>query len=617
VTTKTRISPQRRLKAARLVRQGTPVAAVERETGISQRTLWRWLQDDGDFLTLVHGAGTLQVGPVRIVADYDAPQVDDAPDESQVWIADGDVIGSLHVEDARFLRAVFVTTADRARAELDAGRLPHDPHAATFPLRADALPALAEPENVRLLTALCSDDAARSFAAFLGVWKFRSTEDKSVHALGDVMWEGQHELAALLATDPYVFLLKARKLGQSTLAIAYAAYVTRIRDEHARVHLFSYRERASKRLLEQVKFGLERLPDWLRLPVERETQLEVVYAAGNDDQRTVVSYPMSKVTAIEETSTHALLDEFGAWPDNATTYEKLEPTMTAVGATAHLVTTGYGPVNFSAELWQLSKDDLAPFTPVFLAATARPGRTPEFMERKRRSMTASGFRSEYALTEADALAGPTEREFSSDDIDACTRYARYGSQSPLHWPLNQCQVALPRRTKNEPLRESRYIIACDIGKKDATVVTVLDVTTTVFHVAGYWRFVGLSYPAIQNAIETIAASYPGAPVVVEANSIGQAVIDNLETANRVIPFHTGETSKARAIEKLASALQSQHLQFPKNDLTQLYAELVGYVRPDDHVVQDSVMALALAIDQAPEAYSAKNRPGRVMSVVYV
>ena len=63
---------------------------------------------------------------------------------------------------------------------------------------------------------------------------------------------------------------------------------------------------------------MSRRSDWLRLPVERETQQEVVYSAGADDERTVVSYPMSKVTAIEETSSHALLDEFGAWPDNET-----------------------------------------------------------------------------------------------------------------------------------------------------------------------------------------------------------------------------------------------------------------------------------------------------------
>jgi hypothetical protein len=119
-----RVSPQKRLKAARLIRQDAPVAAVHRETGISERTLWRWLREDEDFIMLVHGAGTLQVGPVRIVVAHDAPLLDQAPDESIVWIArtgengEPEVLGSVHVEDASHLRAVFVADLQRARASL-------------------------------------------------------------------------------------------------------------------------------------------------------------------------------------------------------------------------------------------------------------------------------------------------------------------------------------------------------------------------------------------------------------------------------------------------------------------------------------------------------------------
>ena len=325
---------------------------------------------------------------------------------------------------------------------------------------------------------------------------------------------------------------------------------------------------------------------------------------------------MSKVTAIEETSSHALLDEFGAWPDNETTYEKLEPTLTATGSSAHLVTTGYGPINYAALLWQMCKDGLGIFRPVFLPATARPGRTPEWLERKRRTMSASGFRSEYAMSEADALSGSAEREFAQEDVDACTQHPRYGSTARTRWPLGEAHPALRKMNPKEPTRETRYLLGVDLGKKDATVITVLDVTTNVYHVAGYWRYVGLSYPAIQNHIFRIAALYPYAPVVIEANSMGVTVIENLSIQNRIISFHTGEASKARAIEKLAQKLQSCTLQFCKDDLPQLYGELVSYVRPDHHIVQDSVMSLSFAIDQAPEAYSAKNRPGRVIGVVY-
>jgi hypothetical protein len=165
------------------------------------------------------------------------------------------------------------------------------------------------------------------------------------------------------------------------------------------------------------------------------------------------------------------------------------------------------------------------------------------------------------------------------------------------------------------VQEVRYIIAADIGVKDATVITVLDVTSQVHHVAHYVRRVGLSYPQIGVELTRVCTDYFPAQVVIESNAMGQAVIDHLEVKNRVIPFATTATSKARAIEALASALQHLSIQYDGRALTQLDSELRGYQVPDENVVQDSVMSLAIAIDSAPEAYSAKNRPGRVMSVV--
>jgi hypothetical protein len=623
MTTRTVISPQKRLKAARLIRQDMPIAAVERETGISKRTLWRWLRDDDDFIMLVHGAGTLQVGPIRIVADHDAPLLDGVPDEGLVWIARGtattapEVLGSVVVQDASHLRVIFVTDVQRTRNELAAGRIPYDPDAATFPLRADALPALADEDDLALLCRLTSDDQADAFRAWLSIWKFKSGETKAVHTLGDDLWEGQATLADTLATEEHTFLLKARKLGQSTIAVAYAALAARVRDEHARVHLFSYRERAANRLLEHVKFGLDRLPEFLRLPLERETKQELVYDAGGDgDTRTVVSYPMSKSTAVEETSTHALLDEMSDWPDAEVTFGGLEPTFTALGATSNIVTTGDGPQNWTATYWRMCRDGDGLHVPIFLPATARPGRDQEWLERKRRGMTASAFRCEYALTEADALAGPADREFSSDDIEACSRYPRYGPNSRTGWPLGKPQAAFPRRSQREPLHECRYIIGVDLGVKDATVITALDVSSGTFHVAGYWRYVGATYPQIGGHIARIAHDFYPAPVAIESNAMGAAVIGHLEIPNRIIGFATTQTSKARAIEGLASLLQHWQLQYDGRALPQLHNELLGYVVPDDYIVQDSVMSLAIAIDQAPEAYSAENQPGRVMGVMY-
>jgi hypothetical protein len=620
-----RVSPQKRLKAARLIRQDTPVAAVHRETGISERTLWRWLREDEDFIMLVHGAGTLQVGPVRIVADHDAPLLDQAPDESIVWIArarengEPEVLGSVHVEGASHLRAVFVADVQCARDELAAGRLPYDPEAKTFPLRADALPALADPDDLALLCRLTSDDQAAAFRAWLSIWKFRAQETKDIRTLGAVLWEAQDSFVETITGHDHTYSLKARKLGLSTIAMAYSGFCARVRDEQARVHLFSRAERAALDLLAAVKFGIDGLPAWLQLPMPPQkrthTQKMLTYDAGAGDTRLVVAYPTSDAVAVEATATHSHIDEWADMPRPDVIYSALEPTFSAPGCTSLILTTGCGPANPSAEYWRRCLDGQGLHFPLFIPATARPGRDEAWLARKRTEMLANQFRTEYALSWQDALAGVQGFAFAGEDIDACSRYPRYGPNSRTGWPLGKPQLEFPRKDRHEPQRQCRYLIACDIGVKDATVIVVLDVTSNVQHVAHYERHLGLSYPEIGHRIADVARVYYPAPVVVESNAMGAAVIGHLEVANRVIPFATTQTSKARAVQALASALQHWHLQYDARALPQLDTELRGYQIPDDNVVQDSVMALALAIESAPEAYSARNQPGRIMAVI--
>jgi hypothetical protein len=61
------------------------------------------------------------------------------------------------------------------------------------------------------------------------------------------------------------------------------------------------------------------------------------------------------------------------------------------------------------------------------------------------------------------------------------------------------------------------------------------------------------------------------------------------------PFTTSKTSKQRIIEALRHALQ---LLKRHPSLSQLTAEMRNYQLPDDNVVQDSVLSLAIAREHA-------------------
>jgi hypothetical protein len=98
------------------------------------------------------------------------------------------------------------------------------------------------------------------------------------------------------------------------------------------------------------------------------------------------------------------------------------------------------------------------------------------------------------------------------------------------------------------------------------------------------------------------------------NAAGEDVRENLDLPeHQVIGFTTNASSRARIIQKLRIAIQRWLIQWDSDLHPQLDAEMRGYQLPDDNVVQDSVIALAIALEHAPHAYQG----GRILGVIQV
>ena len=67
------------------------------------------------------------------------------------------------------------------------------------------------------------------FRTFLDHWHFYDQETRSDRILGHVLWPAQEEYVRASAQHRGIYLLKARKLGESTLATAFDAWVARFR----------------------------------------------------------------------------------------------------------------------------------------------------------------------------------------------------------------------------------------------------------------------------------------------------------------------------------------------------------------------------------------------------
>jgi hypothetical protein len=334
-----------RATAARALRAGCSESQAARKAKVCKRTVQRWKQDPS-FAAQTRNEMRITVGPLRTPPASPAHSADllDGPPPSRAWISvpQRALIGSiLHplanpavtnncdpdtgkprpctAEVAASVVFVeLVHSPDRAaavQAALAAGEVPEEKQDApviTLTL-AGLLHVQDDPDDLDLLLR-----AAGDFRAFLELWQFTDQEQGEIRVLGEVLWPAQEEFVRVTAVPEaqdeqtgasWLYVLKARKLGETTIACAYDAWVLRFRDRNARVHLFSRREDAARELLQAVKFGLERLPRWLQLPVVRSTASLYELRAGPDDRRLAKAYPADKETAVESSCTHAHVDE--------------------------------------------------------------------------------------------------------------------------------------------------------------------------------------------------------------------------------------------------------------------------------------------------------------------
>jgi hypothetical protein len=131
----------------------------------------------------------------------------------------------------------------------------------------------------------------------------------------------------------------------------------------------------------------------------------------------------------------------------------------------------------------------------------------------------------------------------------------------------------------------------------------------VWEVVAYLRLLERDFPAIQREIEAMHAQYPG-PTVVEANSIGLPLIQNLRLpASDLIEQTTTQASKQAMLTEIELLLQEQRLKIHP-DFQQLRAELAAYRLPDSTLTQDSVMALGFAVLNCQHAHPVVSR-GRI------
>ena len=317
----------------------------------------------------------------------------------------------------------------------------------------------------------------------------------------------------------------------------------------------------------------------------------LTYSAGPNDTRSLKAFPATPNSAIEATTSHLVLDEWAHTFDPEALWGAVEPTL-APRATSALITTARTAHDFVHDYYLRSEAGETRHKPVFVSVLERPDRTREWLEKKRRQEGKLHSQRAYPLSAEEAFAAASEPYFSEELVEDAQQHALPPS---------------PAR------RGDRYVKAWDVGRKDASVCVVLRAPSgeeaPIWRVVDYTRLVDQDFPTIQGEIEKMHREYPG-PTVIEVNSIGLAILENLRLpAEELISHTTSKLSKQAMLTEIEMLLQERTLKIHR-DFGQLLVELRNYREADRSITQDSVMALGFAVGSRRLA-SAFDTRGRI------
>lgn len=254
-----------------------------------------------------------------------------------------------------------------------------------------------------------------------------------------VLWPSQRDLLATIERERLLLILKARQLGVSWLACAYALWLCLHRPGRV-VLVFSKGQDEANEMLRRVKVMYWRLPDAVRsaLPaLIKENTEEMEWANGSR----VKSMPATKSSGRTYTASLVILDEFAFLQWATELYTALKPTVDG-GGKLIILSTANGTGNLFYDLWQRAADGASRFATAFLDWRARPDRDDAW----------------YAATAADAVQSSLmaqEYPATPDEAFAATNAARF-LPSILWW--DACKAALP------PLDgHTQLVLAADAG----------------------------------------------------------------------------------------------------------------------------------------------------------
>lgn len=244
-------------------------------------------------------------------------------------------------------------------------------------------------------------------------------------AIPFTLWPAQVEALRAFVNQRLVIVLKARQLGLTWLALAYAAWRAVFQPGYS-VVLLSQKEGDAKELVRRLTFILRHLPRWMVReksdaegfvgPVWSATVLTCAIEHRGGEPSTFRAMASAPGAGRSFTASLVILDEWAFQEHAREIWSAAFPTINRPTGGQVLGISTMEPGSLFDETWQAAERGENGFTPVFLPWYADPRRTREWYAQTERAFPHS-YRREYPACVADAYTvgeGAAFREWRED-----------------------------------------------------------------------------------------------------------------------------------------------------------------------------------------------------------
>jgi hypothetical protein len=229
------------------------------------------------------------------------------------------------------------------------------------------------------------------------------------------LWDYQERSLDAYLKQRFVVILKARQLGFTTLAMAYAMWQLLFKPR-ANILLISKSQDSADKNLGMARFMYSFLPEWLKArgpQLDGDAAKQMAFKFSDGTTNRLKSFAGTKTAGAGETASLVILDEFALMEDPANTYRTIKPT-TDAGGRLIIISTARGGTNMFAKIYREGKRGINEFFSIFEPWNSSRLITEEQYELKKREFASEPwlFYAEYPSSDEEAFRESGRPRFS-------------------------------------------------------------------------------------------------------------------------------------------------------------------------------------------------------------